>query len=143
MRKKTLTNLLLICLGSFVTGVSLTLITPFYPTEALSKVNTRESTVCHQVMPGGHSDAVGHCSQYGLHSHGGLHSRVWKGIEYYHIHFYLKHFLFSKYIQIIGSRKSIIIGAVLIGVGNISFGFLTKVQNGELFFGLLIFIRYS
>ena len=86
MRKKTFTNLLLICLGSFVTGVSLTLITPFYPTEALSKVNTRESTVCHQVLPGGHSDAVGHCSQYGLHSHCGLHSSVWKGIEFYHIH---------------------------------------------------------
>ena len=85
MRKKTFTNLLLICLGSFVTGVSLTLITPFYPTEALSKVNTRESTVCHQVLPGGHSDAVGHCSQHSLPSHGGLHSRVWKGIEYYHI----------------------------------------------------------
>lgn len=46
-----------------------------------------------------------------------------------------------QYIQIVGARKSIIIGAVLIGVGNITFGFLTRVQNGNLFFGLSIFIR--
>ena len=38
MRSRTVINLVLICLASFITGVSLTLITPFYPTEALSKV---------------------------------------------------------------------------------------------------------
>ena len=37
MRAKTVINLVLICWAVFITGVSLTLITPFYPTEALSK----------------------------------------------------------------------------------------------------------
>ena len=38
MKLKNIINLLLICWGVFVTGVSLTLLTPFYPSEALSKV---------------------------------------------------------------------------------------------------------
>ena len=38
MRTRNVINLLLICWGVFVTGVSLTLLTPFYPTEALAKV---------------------------------------------------------------------------------------------------------
>ena len=50
--------------------------------------------------------------------------------------------IFLQYIQILGSRRSIIIGAIFIGAGNISFGFLTKVQDGNLFFGLSIFLRF-
>ena len=42
MKLKNVINLLLICWGVFVTGVSLTLLTPFYPTEALSKVCTAQ-----------------------------------------------------------------------------------------------------
>ena len=37
MGAKTVINLVLICWAVFITGVSLTLITPFYPTEALAK----------------------------------------------------------------------------------------------------------
>ena len=40
MKMKNIINLLLICWGVFVTGVSLTLLTPFYPSEALSKVRS-------------------------------------------------------------------------------------------------------
>ena len=34
---QTVVNLILICWAVFITGLSLTLITPFYPTEALAK----------------------------------------------------------------------------------------------------------
>ena len=37
MGAKTVINLVLICWAVFITGVSLTLITPFFPTEALAK----------------------------------------------------------------------------------------------------------
>ena len=37
MELSNLVNLILICLGVFVTGVSLTLLAPFYPNEALAK----------------------------------------------------------------------------------------------------------
>ena len=38
MHSQNIANLVLICLGVFVTGVSLTLLAPFYPSEALKKV---------------------------------------------------------------------------------------------------------
>lgn len=38
MNTQNIANLVLICLGVFVTGVSLTLLAPFYPSEALKKV---------------------------------------------------------------------------------------------------------
>ena len=40
MHSKNIVNLVLICLGVFVTGVSLTLLAPFYPSEALRKVDS-------------------------------------------------------------------------------------------------------
>ena len=40
MHSENIVNLILICLGVFVTGVSLTLLAPFYPSEALKKVET-------------------------------------------------------------------------------------------------------
>ena len=38
MDAQKVTNLLLLCLGLFTAGVSLTLLVPFYPSEALAKV---------------------------------------------------------------------------------------------------------
>ena len=43
MNTQNIANLVLICLGVFVTGVSLTLLAPFYPSEALKKV--KNSTI--------------------------------------------------------------------------------------------------
>ena len=40
-----------------------------------------------------------------------------------------------------GSRRVLIIGAVLVGLGNASLGFLDKVYNGNVFFGLSIVMR--
>ena len=45
MEMTNIINLLLICWGVFVAGVSLTLLTPFYPSEALSKVGRRLSSL--------------------------------------------------------------------------------------------------
>ena len=47
----------------------------------------------------------------------------------------------SQYIQILGSKKFIILGASIIGIGNASFGFLHQVKNENLFFGLSILGR--
>ena len=43
MNTQNIANLVLICLGVFVTGVSLTLLAPFYPSEALKKVKIYHS----------------------------------------------------------------------------------------------------
>ena len=43
MLLKNILNLIFICLAVFVTGVSLTLLTPFYPSEALAKVNIAQN----------------------------------------------------------------------------------------------------
>ena len=43
MNTQNIANLVLICLGVFVTGVSLTLLAPFYPSEALKKVKIQHS----------------------------------------------------------------------------------------------------
>ena len=40
MDAQKVTNLLLLCLGLFTAGVSLTLLVPFYPSEALAKVRS-------------------------------------------------------------------------------------------------------
>ena len=109
MRGRTVTNLFLICWAVFITGVSLTLITPFYPTEALSKgVSVTQSGVVLSTVF--------------------IATLVFTPI-------------FGKYIQVLGSRRAIILGALLIGLGNASFGFLSQIENGDLFFGLSIFIR--
>ena len=44
MEMVNIINLILICWGVFACGVSLTLLTPFYPSEALSKVGRRFSS---------------------------------------------------------------------------------------------------
>ena len=42
MDAQKVTNLLLLCLGLFTAGVSLTLLVPFYPSEALAKVRSHD-----------------------------------------------------------------------------------------------------
>ena len=83
MKMKNIINLLLICWGVFACGVSLTLLTPFYPSEALSKVGRRFSSPLFSSSPqfaGSHSDPVRRGPQHSLCSHAYLHSNIWKGI---------------------------------------------------------------
>ena len=42
MDAQKVTNLVLLCLGLFTAGVSLTLLVPFYPSEALAKVRSHD-----------------------------------------------------------------------------------------------------
>ena len=49
--------------------------------------------------------------------------------------------VFGKYMQTLGARRFLIIGALLVGLGNASLGFLDAVNDGNTFFGLSIFIR--
>ena len=41
----------------------------------------------------------------------------------------------------LGARRFLVIGAFFVGVGNGGMGFLDYINNGNLFFGLSIFIR--
>ena len=127
MRGKTVTNLFLICWAVFITGVSLTLITPFYPTEALSKgvTVTQSGVVLSTVF-------IATLVFTPIFGKANITLQRQTGILTGQS---------AQYIQVLGSRRAIIIGAVLVGLGNASFGFLTLVQNGNLFFGLSIFIR--
>ena len=80
MKLKNVINLLLICWGVFVTGISLTLLTPFYPTEALSKVfRARDGSPPHSHHAGSDGDSVRGGAQHGLRGHSHLHSDIWKG----------------------------------------------------------------
>ena len=49
--------------------------------------------------------------------------------------------IFGKYIELLGTRWFMIGGAFLVGLGNLSLGFLDGVKDGNTFFGLSIFIR--
>ena len=46
-----------------------------------------------------------------------------------------------QYMQTLGARRFLVIGALFVGVGNGCMGFLDTVTNGNVFFGLSIFIR--
>ena len=46
-----------------------------------------------------------------------------------------------QYMQTLGARRFLVIGALFVGVGNGCMGFLDTVKNGNVFFGLSIFIR--
>ena len=90
-------------------GISLSLLSPFYPSEALSKGVS--------------------VTQSGL----GMGSVFITTIIFTPI--------FGKYIQILGARKFLIIGTFIIGLGNFTFGFLSKVADKNTFFALSIVIR--
>lgn len=90
-------------------GVSLSLLSPFYPSEALSKgVSVTQSGIVMGTA-------------------------------------FLATILFTpfcgKYINIMGARKFLLVGAVICGVGNLSFGFLNKVNGSQAFFWSSLAIR--
>jgi MFS family permease len=48
---------------------------------------------------------------------------------------------FGKYIRLLGARKFLIIGSVVIGLGNFIFGFLSRIEDSNSFFALSVVIR--
>ena len=109
MNTQNVINLFLISLSLFLAGISLSLLSPFYPSEALSKgvSVTQSGLVLGSVF---------------------ITTIIFTPI-------------FGKYIDVLGARKFLILGCFVVGVGNISFGFLESVQDTQLFFALSIVIR--
>ena len=109
MNAKNIVNLFLISCSVFFAGISLSLLSPFYPTEALSKgvSVTQSGLVLGSVF---------------------ITTIIFTPIV-------------GKYIDILGARKFLIIGCFIVGVGNVSFGFLADVNNTNTFFALSIVIR--
>ena len=109
MDARNILNLILISCSCFLAGLSLSLLSPFYPTEALSKgvSVTQSGLVLGSVF---------------------ITTIIFTPI-------------FGKYIQTLGARKFLLIGSFIVGVGNISFGFLENVRKKNTFFALSIVIR--
>ena len=87
MHSKNIVNLVLICLGVFVTGVSLTLLAPFYPSEALKKVDSYKIYL-HEIfyyeptvtgVEGSLCYTVRGCDEHSVYCHHCLHSSVREG----------------------------------------------------------------
>ena len=128
MELSNLVNLILICLGVFVTGVSLTLLAPFYPNEALAKgVSVTQSGV---VLSTVFIATIVFTPLFGkvitVQYSGRTRSQL---------------MIVFQYMQTLGARRFLVIGALFVGVGNGCMGFLDTVTNGNVFFGLSIFIR--
>ena len=95
MNVRNIVNLNLISCSVLFAGISLSLLSPFYPSEALSKGVS--------------------VTQSGL---------VLGSVFITTIIFTP---LVGKYIDILGARKTLIIGSFLVGLGNFLFGFLSQV----------------
>ena len=102
-------NIILICFATFLAGLSLSILTPFYPTEALSKGVT--------------------VSQTGI---------VLSSV-------FVATIIFTpvcgKYMQLLGARKFLILGSLVVGVGNAAFGLLQNVEHHLMFLVLSILIN--
>ena len=109
MNSQNIINLTLISLATFLAGISLSILTPFYPTEALSKGVT--------------------VSQTGI-----VLSSVFLTTIFITP-------ICGKYIQMLGARNFLILGSLVVGVGNVAFGFLQAVDSHVMFFSLSIVIR--
>ena len=109
MKARNILNLFLISFSVFFAGISLSLLSPFYPSEALSKgvSVTQSGLVLGSVF---------------------ITTIIFTPI-------------FGKYIDVLGARKFLIFGCFVVGLGNISFGFLEQVQDTKTFFALSIVIR--
>jgi len=96
-------------MATFLAGLSLSIMTPFYPTEALTKGVTVSQT----------------------------------GIVLGSV--FLASILFTplcgKYIQILGAAKFLILGSLVVGCGNVAFGFLQNVQSHAIFLTLSILVN--
>ena len=97
MNIKQIINFILICCSVLSAGISLSLLSPFYPKVALSKGVS--------------------VTQSGLVLGSVFLSTV------------LFTPFFGKYLQVIGARRSLIFGFIIVALGNICFAFLERVQN--------------
>ena len=109
MERRNLINMVLISLATFLAGLSLTLLAPFYATEAL----TKEVTV----------------SQTGM------------VIGSVFITTILVTPVCGQYIQSLGARRFLILGALTVGLGNAGFGSLQAVSDHIPFLSLSVVIR--
>jgi len=103
-------NLFLVSSKLFLVGVSLSLLSPFYPTQALAKGVS--VTMTGLVIGTAYVTVI------------------------------LATPLCGKYVQKLGARRFLILGAFLIGAGNIFFGFLRYVGDTTAFFSLSLVIRF-
>jgi len=96
-------------MATFLAGLSLSIMTPFYPTEALTKGVTVSQT----------------------------------GIVLGSV--FLASILFTplcgKYIQLLGATKFLILGSLVVGCGNVAFGFLQNVHSHGVFLTLSILVN--
>ena len=102
-------NMVLISLATFLAGLSLSLLSPFYPTEALTKGVTVTQT-------------------------GIVISSVF-------VTTILVTPVCGKYIQSLGARRFLILGTLIVGLGNAGFGCLQTVSRHIPFFSLSLLIR--
>lgn len=109
MEKRFLINMVLISLATFLAGLSLSLLSPFYPTEALTKGVTVTQT-------------------------GIVISSVF-------VTTILVTPVCGKYIQSLGARRFLILGTLIVGLGNAGFGCLQTVSRHIPFFSLSLLIR--
>ena len=109
MERRFLINMGLISLATFLAGLSLSLLSPFYPTEALTKGVTVTQT-------------------------GIVISSVF-------VTTILVTPVCGKYIQSLGARRFLILGTLIVGLGNAGFGCLQTVSRHIPFFSLSLLIR--
>ena len=109
MERRCVINMSLICLATFLAGLSLSLLSPFYPTEALTKGVT--------------------VSQTGI------------VISSVFVTTILVTPVCGKYIQSLGARRFLILGALIVGLGNAGFGSLQTVSTHIPFLILSVLIR--
>lgn len=109
MRVRNILNLILISGCLLFAGVSLSLMSPFYPSEALSK---GVSVTLSGVVMGS---------------------------------VFISTIIFTpicgRYIDTLGARKFLLIGATVCALGNIVFGFLNKINGSMEFFGVSVLVR--
>ena len=109
MERRFVINMSLISLATFLAGLSLSLLSPFYPTEALTKGVTVSET-------------------------GIVISSVF-------LTTILVTPVCGKYIQSLGAKRFLILGALIVGLGNASFGSLQTVSHHIPFLSLSVLIR--
>ena len=109
MERRFVINMSLISLATFLAGLSLSLLSPFYPTEALTKGVTVTQT-------------------------GIVISSVF-------VTTILVTPVCGKYIQSLGARRFLILGSLIVGLGNAGFGCLQTVSRHIPFLSLSLIIR--
>ena len=110
MKQENIVNLFLICCSGLFAGITFSLISPFYPSEALSRgVSVTQSGLVIGTV-------------------------------------FITKIVFTplcgKYILVLGAKKFLLIGFFIVGLGNLMFGFLSKLEDKNTFFALSILFRF-